>query len=143
MQSLGWNAIRLGVMWAGVAPVRGGPAAFNQTYLGVIAGIARTLSVDYGVNILVDAHQDLLSEAFCADGAPPWLAHDMAARAPQPFPLPSAKNVCQFGPDGRPLGNCCTQLSGWADYYSTSAVVRSGGGWTEEGRRWGAHQYWL
>ena len=119
-QSLGWNAMRLGAMWAGVAPVRGG--GVNTTYLDVLTGISRVFSAGAGVATLVDAHQDLLSEAFCADGAPIWLAHDMAAGAPQAFPLPVTAASCPFGPDGRPAGNCCGEVSGWADFYSTSAV---------------------
>ncbi len=129
-QSLGFNALRLGVMWAGVAPTRGG--GFNASYLATLAAISEVFGDGYGVNTLVDAHQDLLSEAFCADGAPIWLAHDMAARAPQAFPLPLASSPCAWDPTGRPAGDCCAiygrlrsggrQLQGWADYYLTSAV---------------------
>jgi endoglycosylceramidase len=138
-QSLGFNAMRLGVMWAGAAPTRGG--GINASYLAAAASIATAFGDGFGVSTLVDAHQDLLSEAFCADGAPIWLAHDMAARAPQAFPLPLG-SPCAFDPTGRPGGNCCAiyahrdgggggararpprrrQLQGWADYYLTSAV---------------------
>jgi len=139
-QSLGFNALRLGVLWAGAAPVR--DAGFNATYLATLAAISATFGDGYGVNTLVDAHQDLLSEAFCADGAPIWLAHDMAARAPQAFPLPVGPSPCAWDPTGRPAGNCCAIYAhwgggggarqrvwraaaaqgGWADYYATSAV---------------------
>jgi endoglycosylceramidase len=139
-QSLGFNALRLGVMWAGAAPARGG--GFNATYLATLTAISTAFGDGYGVNTLVDAHQDLLSEAFCADGAPIWLAHDMAARAPLAFPLPVGGAPCAWDPTGRPAGNCCAiyahagggrgagrlrsrrerQLQGWADYYATSAV---------------------
>lgn len=112
--------MRLGAMWAGVTPTRDG--GVNASYLAVLTGISRQFAAGAGVATLVDAHQDLLSEAFCADGAPVWLAHDMAAGAPQAFPLPAAATPCAFGPDGRPAGACCSELSGWADYYSTSAV---------------------
>ena len=119
-QSLGFNAIRLGMMWAGAAPTRAG--GLNRTYISAVAAISDVFSREYGVATLVDAHQDTLSEAFCDDGAPIWLAHDMAAGAPQPFPLPAGATPCSFGADGRPLGACCTEVSGWADLYLTSAV---------------------
>jgi endoglycosylceramidase len=120
-QSLGFNALRLGALWAGVSPSRGGGA--NASYLAVLAGIARAFGSSAGIATLVDAHQDLLSEAFCADGAPAWLAHDMAAAGGgAAFPLPAAPSPCAFGPDGRPAPPCCSQLAGWADYYLTSAV---------------------
>ena len=119
-QSLGFNAMRLGCMWAGAAPTRGG--GINGSYLSVLAGISATFSDEFGIATLVDAHQDTLSERFCDDGAPIWLAEDMAAGAPQPFPLPASSTPCAFGPDGRPTGDCCSSVSGWADFYLTSAV---------------------
>jgi len=119
-QSLGFNAMRLGVMWAGAFPVR--DAGENASYLATVAAISNTFAEGFGLATLVDAHQDLLSEAFCADGAPMWLAHDMAAGAPQAFPLPVTPTPCSFGPDGRPTADCCGRVSGWADFYSSSAV---------------------
>ena len=38
-QSLGFNAMRLGVMWAGVSPTRGGGA--NASYLSALAAVSR------------------------------------------------------------------------------------------------------
>ncbi len=111
-QSLGFNAMRLGVLWAGVTPTRDG--GVNSTYLETLADITRVFADDYGINTLVDAHQDTLSEAFCDDGAPIWLAHDMAAGAPQAFPFPVGKSLCTFGPDGRPSYECCSQFKGWS-----------------------------
>ena len=120
MQSLGFNAMRLGAMWAGAAPTRDG--GFNSTYITQLTDISTTFADDFGINTLVDAHQDLLSEAFCADGAPPWLAHDMANGVKNPFPLPLAATPCPYGPDGRPanMSECCNLP--WSDYYVSSAV---------------------
>ncbi len=106
--------------WAGVAPTRDG--GFDEVYLATLANISSVFADHYGVNTLVDAHQDTLSEAFCDDGAPIWLAHDMAAHAPLPFPQPVLKNTCTFNPDGRPASNCCGRFAGWSDIYGTSSV---------------------
>lgn len=118
MQSLGFNGLRLGALWAGGAPTRAG---LNASYIAALASVSTTFGDEYGVFTLVDAHQDTLSEAFCDDGAPIWLAHDMAAGAPLAFPLPIAATPCTFGADGRPTGSCC-DVASWTELYASSAV---------------------
>ncbi len=54
MTSLGFNALRLGVMWPGVEPgVRG---KYNATYLEVMRNITQMLA-RHGIVTLLDAHQ--------------------------------------------------------------------------------------
>lgn len=123
MVSLGMNALRLGVMWSGVAPA---PGALNETLLAGLADLVRGAYADAGIVTLLDAHQDGLSPRFCDDGAPAWWAArwatggaDAARGFPAPFDTPFAFNETT----GLPLGDKCnTDVINWAEYYATFAV---------------------
>jgi endoglycosylceramidase len=91
MASLGFDVVRLGVLWKGLEPGTapmndpsictpgppkpGGPGQFDasvfESYLrrldGTIALLAR-----YGIYSLIDMHQDVYSEVFAGEGAPDW-----------------------------------------------------------------------
>ena len=133
--SLGLNALRLGVMWAGVEPLaRGGT---NATYLSALSALQQTMYSE-GIFTMLDAHQDGFSEEFCDDGAPRWAAREYAAGAPG-FPEPLA----------RPINSTanCGAIGGipWAELYFTSAVGRAfqvlyntSQGRADFGRFWGA-----
>jgi len=69
LQSWGFNAIRLGVMWPGVEPVEG---EYNHTYLQVIRQLVDDL-YSHGIWTIVDFHQDAFTERFCGEGVPDWL----------------------------------------------------------------------
>jgi len=64
LQSLGLNVVRLGYMWPGVEPTRGN---YNETYLKVVENMVK-LSAKYGIYILLDMHQDVMSRKFCVEG---------------------------------------------------------------------------
>ncbi|KAI8619624.1 glycoside hydrolase superfamily [Chytriomyces sp. MP71] len=64
----GVTAIRLGILWAGVEPVRG---QYNQTYLNQMMQIVQMCS-DAGIYVLLDSHQDVFSEKYCGEGIPMW-----------------------------------------------------------------------
>ncbi|KAJ3190815.1 hypothetical protein HK101_008341 [Irineochytrium annulatum] len=70
LASHGVTAIRLGIMWPGVEPFRG---HYNTSYLAVMAEIVEMLQ-DAGIYVLLDFHQDALSEKFCGEGLPMWAA---------------------------------------------------------------------
>lgn len=53
------NVIRLGVLWAGVEPVRG---KYNETYLKIIKSIVDKCNL-YGIYVLLDSHQ--VNKPFC------------------------------------------------------------------------------
>ncbi|CAG8570071.1 3279_t:CDS:2 [Ambispora gerdemannii] len=74
LQSVNMNVIRLGVLWAAVEPSKG---KYNDTYLDVIRGIVDNCK-KYGIYVLLDSHQDVMSEKLCGDGAIGLI----------PFPLP-------------------------------------------------------
>lgn len=119
--SLGWNALRLGTMWAGVLPT--GRGAVNASYLAALTGVASSLYADYGVWSLLDAHQDLFSARFCADGAPGWAAAEYTANvsAANGFPAPLAAPYAVDPVTGNPSSDDCGKF-GWGDYYVTHAV---------------------
>ena len=121
LQSLGLNALRLGVLWAGVAPARG---EFNETLLAGLADLANAVFADAGIVTLLDAHQDTLSAAFCDDGAPPWWARQWGSTGDEAkaFPAPLAPPYSYNSSTGLPVGNSCETVGSWAAYYATWAV---------------------
>jgi endoglycosylceramidase len=64
----GFNAVRLGVIWAGVEPE---PGVYNDAYLASINDTVQTLA-DYGIYTIIDFHQDIYSTTFGGEGAPEW-----------------------------------------------------------------------
>jgi len=121
--SLGFNAVRLGVLWAGVAPT---PGAVNATLLRGLAELAAAAFSEAGIFTLLDAHQDGLSPRFCDDGAPAWWAARWATGGADPargFPAPLAAPYAFNESTGLPLGGKCgTDVANWAEYYATYAV---------------------
>ena len=63
----GFTLIRLGVMWAAVEPA---PGEYDGDYLDWVRS-QMDLIHEHGMAVLLDAHQDLYSQAF-GDGAPAW-----------------------------------------------------------------------
>ncbi|HEU4363103.1 MAG TPA: cellulase family glycosylhydrolase [Mycobacterium sp.] len=64
----GFNAVRVGVIWAAVEPE---PGVFNQAYVASIEQTVQTLA-DHGIVSILDMHQDLYSSTFGGEGAPEW-----------------------------------------------------------------------
>ncbi|KAF5401388.1 Glycoside hydrolase subgroup catalytic core [Paragonimus heterotremus] len=80
----GINIIRLGVMWAGVVPEQ---SVVDEAYLEKIEEIV-DLCAEYGIYLLLDMHQDVLSTAFGTyDGIPRWLV-DQLPKPPKLFSYP-------------------------------------------------------
>jgi endoglycosylceramidase len=75
----GFNAARLGVLWAGVDPT--GPDAPDPAYLGSVDRVADLLAQRH-IWTMFDAHQDQWSETYGGEGAPAW-----ATQRPFPFGL--------------------------------------------------------
>lgn len=65
--SMGFNVIRLGLIWDGVEP---NPGVYNDNYLNEIGKFVK-LAEKYGIYVFLDMHQDLFSCLY-ADGAPEW-----------------------------------------------------------------------
>ena len=110
----GLNAIRLGVMWPGVEPQKN---EYNQTYIDNIANIIKTAYTEYNISVLVDCHQDVLSEALCGEGAPIWATDAFIWNLPEP--LGPAFNISSA--DHIPSPEQCA-LYNWPSYYATEAA---------------------
>ena len=101
--ALGFNMVRLGILWQGLEPGRLGPnspavcdpgrpvnphqlnPAIIRTYLD---HVARTVDLLASVHIytLLDMHQDVYNQAFGGEGAPAWAVCTQGAH---PYPTPS------------------------------------------------------
>lgn len=64
----GFDAVRVGVIWAAVEPQ---PGVYDDTYLDSIADTVSTLAA-HGIVSLLDFHQDMYNEKFQGEGAPAW-----------------------------------------------------------------------
>lgn len=78
LQANGFNAMRVGVIWAAVEPQ---PGVFNGAYLNSIAQTVHTLGA-HGIVSLLDFHQDLYNEMFHGEGAPAWAVHQVGLPNP-------------------------------------------------------------
>jgi endoglycosylceramidase len=72
LQRSGFDAMRVGVIWAAVEPR---PGHYDDAYLDSIARTVRTLAA-HGIYSLLDFHQDLYNEQFQGEGAPAWAVQD-------------------------------------------------------------------
>ena len=68
----GFNAMRIGVIWAAVEPQ---PGVYDDAYLASIQQTTQTLA-RHGIVSLLDFHQDLYNEEFQGEGAPAWATQD-------------------------------------------------------------------
>ncbi|XP_066265419.1 endoglycoceramidase-like [Branchiostoma lanceolatum] len=89
LQSWGFNALRLGMMWTGTEPQEG---RYNHTYMSIVRNITAELG-RRGIFTILDMHQDALDSFY--DGVPPWLVASFPPPDhPYPWPL---KNVTGWG----------------------------------------------
>ncbi len=75
----GFNAMRVGVIWAAVEPQ---PLSYDDNYLTSIAQTVTTLA-SHGIVSLLDFHQDLYNEVFQGEGAPAWAVQTRGLPNPQ------------------------------------------------------------
>jgi endoglycosylceramidase len=64
----GFNAVRLGVLFAGVMPQ---PGVIDHAYLDKIDRVIRLLAAQ-GIYVMLDFHQDLFGETYAGEGFPQW-----------------------------------------------------------------------
>ncbi len=86
---LGFTVVRLGILWQGIEPGKGGPnnpatcaqgaargaSQFNRTTTArYLAELTRTVDLlgRYHVYTLLDMHQDVFNQAFRGEGVPAW-----------------------------------------------------------------------
>lgn len=87
LASMGFNLIRLGVMWPGVNPHSA--EAVDHEYIAGIKLMIATAAAQ-GIYTMIDPHQDEMNPRFCGEGAPNWwvLAHTETTD----FPVPVRSN---------------------------------------------------
>ncbi|EGR33243.1 hypothetical protein IMG5_057980 [Ichthyophthirius multifiliis] len=83
LQKWGFNLVRLHLAWEGVEPLRG---QYNITYLQQLQKIIKKCE-QYNIRVLLDAHQDLLSQKTCGEGFPDWAIKITNFPYPLPFKL--------------------------------------------------------
>ena len=79
LRSIGFNAVRVGVIWKAVEPR---PGVYDDAYLAHIAQTVDTLA-RHGIVSLLDFHQDMYNERFQGEGAPDWAVQDGGLPNPQ------------------------------------------------------------
>ena len=72
LQANGFNAVRLGVLFAGVMPQQG---VVDQGYLTQIDRVVQLLAAR-GIWVLLDFHEDMYNEKFYGEGFPDWAVYD-------------------------------------------------------------------
>jgi aryl-phospho-beta-D-glucosidase BglC (GH1 family) len=93
MRTLGFNAVRIPVMWAALEPsplasVPGPLAQEGQRYLRLLRNVIDEIW-KRGIYVFLDFHQDIASEIFGGDGFPLWAVQnepglDIPSRVPAP-----------------------------------------------------------
>ena len=96
LQEHGINCIRLGVMMPAVYPEVKNQTAdnpiINTDYLFAINKLMQ-LAANYGIYVVLDLHQDLLSSVFCGEGLPIWFVKEHLLDTSKPWPYPLAGRV--------------------------------------------------
>lgn len=72
LAGIGFNAVRVGVLWEAVEP---SPGVYDTGYLSHIADTVATLA-RHGIVSLLDFHQDQYNERFQGEGFPTWSVQD-------------------------------------------------------------------
>lgn len=115
LQEWGFNAVRLGVMWPGLEPVKG---QYNYTYLALVKTLVQNLG-KAGIYAILDFHQDLISRYFCGEGMPDWaFPFPFPASA---FPIPVSNPLPVDNTTHYPAIDQCLQKT-FSAYYLSDAV---------------------
>ena len=91
LRSLGFNVLRVGIHWSLYEVA---PNTYNETYLSELVELVNRLGNVHKFFIILDMHQDQLSERFCAGhGVPPFYAkvrgrkYQRGGRRAYPWPV--------------------------------------------------------
>jgi len=116
LSAWGFNAIRLGVLWAGTFPAQRGVP--DPGYMATVKQIVRTCEA-HGIHVVLDMHSDVLSRRFCGNGMPDWAVDDaLHASGMRPpygdFPAPLQLEQAHFfkaAPEPAGGGTCGSTAS--------------------------------
>lgn len=114
LQARGWNAIRLGVMWAGAQPRD--EDALDADFVARLDAILSLCDAE-GINVVLDNHGDMVGGAGCGNGVPMWFSQ---AASPgligKPLVTGFPYNVVP-GLDIKSLpGYCGENTTAWAEF---------------------------
>ncbi|MCU1588813.1 MAG: endoglycoceramidase [Frankiales bacterium] len=122
----GFNAVRLGVLFAGVMPQ---PGVIDTGYLDKVDRIVRLLAARR-IYVLLDFHQDDYNERFTGEGLPTWAVHDDGL----PFVPAGSFFANYFTPAlARTFDNFWANTDGLWDKYAA--------GWSAVAQRWSSQPY--
>jgi len=71
VRDMGWNFIRLGVVWAGGQPTE--EPVLDAAWLARLHALL-DVCLEYGIHVLLDVHQDAVGTATCGEGVPQWFS---------------------------------------------------------------------
>ena len=74
---MGWNTIRLGVVWAGAQPTEGD--ALDADFLKRLHDIL-DLTDRTDIHVVLDNHGDMVGSAGCGNGVPMWFQQKVRRR---------------------------------------------------------------
>ncbi|HWU69148.1 MAG TPA: cellulase family glycosylhydrolase [Stenotrophobium sp.] len=124
----GFNAVRLGVLFAGVMPKQG---VIDPAYLDQIDRVVQLLAARH-IWVLLDFHQDAYNEKFAGEGFPDWSVYDDGI----PFVNTSSFFVNYLTPAvSHTFDNLWADKNGIWDQYAAA--------WTAVARRWRGQPYIL
>ena len=130
LKRLGINLVRLGIIWESIEYA---PGEYNSTHLEKMSTIVSKLE-DQGINVIIDAHQDMFSRLFCGEGAPKFYVENMTytkdcksnfiSRLFGLFTacLPLSNNNWRYNEDGLPEIEDCVAGS-FIDYHKSPELM--------------------
>eukprot|EP00929_Paragymnodinium_shiwhaense_P108800 TRINITY_DN75136_c0_g1_i1.p1 TRINITY_DN75136_c0_g1~~TRINITY_DN75136_c0_g1_i1.p1 ORF type:complete len:443 (-),score=48.15 TRINITY_DN75136_c0_g1_i1:99-1427(-) len=104
IKSLGWNFIRLGVVWAGAQPRD--EDALDPKFLELLHAVLDLTDAN-GIHVMLDNHGDMVGTAGCGNGSPMWVQQ---AAAPELIGQPLKTEL----PYSLVKDLRVTDLGGWA-----------------------------
>lgn len=124
LENLGFNSIRLGIMWPGVEPNEG---TINNNYLDTLYNITLELN-KHNIYVILDFHQDIISSLFCGEGVPNWFVFKYLDNITiNNFPIPIDKpynildnTVFDYNKNYN-ISNLCDETY-WVKYHFSYAV---------------------
>jgi len=117
MASMGYNTIRLGVLWAGLEPTRG---EYNMTYMAQVEEIVR-IAGERGILSVLDMHQDVFNRKYCGNGVPDWAAHPKKENFPYPLEV-----EYEVDENNYPSRDDCGKIQ-WPNYHFSHSLSESVG----------------
>ena len=115
---MGYNSVRLGVLWAGLEPIQG---EYNMTYLEEVIKIV-DIAGQHGLWPVLDMHQDVFNRKYCGNGVPDWVAQPDKENFPYPLQVEYETDENHY-----PSREDCESISWWINYHFTTSMAQAYG----------------